>query len=307
MDPSSTTFGWKFLKSLSEKVLQQDLCKAKIHIDVRRTMFLQPKLSIALPLLNALSLHLQDTLGSNKCLLLAEGEMLSSVTTDDGDEGHFLKSLAVSDLNFFVKQLSNIKFDKNEEIFQKHSLKCEITMEYFRRHAITILQELCSESNRLTAPQKLAQFRKIISRVVETGKGSIWSDIQQGLDMVAYSVSIPSKSISLTYTPEWVKSEFGTPLKTSCSTSYKTLIGKSGKRYKVLKIKKQHKPHTSWTKTLKNLRTHVIGRSSQEHVECIYAIALFEEDINNELTQKELSKLIDFTSTKMYSISYFFR
>ncbi|VDK56879.1 unnamed protein product, partial [Cylicostephanus goldi] len=64
-DPSSVEMGWNFLKSLADNAWHSDCHKVKVHIDVRKAIFLKSKLDITLPLLNAISLHLQDTLGSN--------------------------------------------------------------------------------------------------------------------------------------------------------------------------------------------------------------------------------------------------
>ncbi|KHJ90989.1 hypothetical protein OESDEN_09154 [Oesophagostomum dentatum] len=219
-------------------------------------------------------------------------------------------------------------YTKNPErtayFIEKTSLKCEITMEYFRRQAVNILLELCTESFRLTAPQKLAHFRKTVSRVINTSAGSIWSDMQLaiatesksaqmdnfmspldlGFDMVAYSVTIPAKSISVTFTPGWVKNEFDTPLKWSSSNGSAELVGKSGKRFNLLKIRKQHKhSNASWSTVLRSLRTYVNRANSTEDADYAYAIALFEEGINNKLAEKELSKLIDVVSANIYSIS----
>ncbi|KAL6722534.1 hypothetical protein Aduo_017650 [Ancylostoma duodenale] len=205
------------------------------------------------------------------------------------------------------------------------SLKCDVTMEYFRRQAVNILQELCFESHRLTAPQKLAQFRKVVARVIDPREGSIWSDMQLamsseqksaelssfmcpislGLDMVAYSVTVPTKSVSVTFTPEWVKDEFDSPTKFPSSTGSMNLVGKSGKHYRLLKIRAQQKHPASWMSMLRNVRTYVNGASSTERSEYAYAVVLFEEGINNELAEREVLKLIELITLKMYSICSF--
>ncbi|EYC07056.1 hypothetical protein Y032_0072g668 [Ancylostoma ceylanicum] len=205
------------------------------------------------------------------------------------------------------------------------SLKCEVTMEYFRRQAVNILQELCFESHRLTAPQKLAQFRKVIARVIDPREGSIWSDMQLamaseqkcaefsnfmcpvslGLDMVAYSVTVPTKSVSVTFTPEWVKDEFDSPSKFPSSSGSMTLVGKSGKQYQFLKIRAQQQQPASWRNMFKNVRTYVNGAGPTERSEYAYAVALYEEGINSELAERELLKLIEVVTSLMHSTCSF--
>ncbi|RCN51069.1 hypothetical protein ANCCAN_02856 [Ancylostoma caninum] len=485
-DPSSVTLGWNFLKSLAEKRCFYGNNKVKAFFDVRKAMFLSSELCVSLPLLNALSLHLQATLGSNRCLLLGNGDVLSSISADE-DENHFCRSIAINDLNFLLKQISRAETNKTEELFQvwlrstksivpylvdvmisnigdgfkivclfeakyntlirtvtvflvqldriqysndvmketqemektvesiaqqllafsssnpsrwsagggfmknpertayfieslwqrtadlllassgcytfdperprsstnislgslrsaissaslnssivshpvarkfRPSLKCDVTMEYFRRQAVNILQELCFESHRLTAPQKLAQFRKVVARVIDPREGSIWSDMQLamsseeksadlssfmcpvslGLDMVAYSVTVPTKSVSVTFTPEWVKDEFDSPTKFPSPTGSVNLIGKSGKHYHLLKIRAQLKHPATWMSMFRNVRTYVNGANSNERSEYAYAVALFEEGINYELAEREVLKLIELVTLKMYSICSF--
>ncbi|KAK6766627.1 hypothetical protein RB195_026110 [Necator americanus] len=446
-DPSSVTLGWNFLKSLSENHCIHDETKVKASLDIRKVIFFHSELSITLPVLNALSLHLHGTLGSNRCILLGNGDVLSSTSSD---EGLLWKSISYSDLNFLLKQISSDESSKSEELFQvwlrstksiipyyvdvmvsnicgdfkivclfeakysilirtitvflvqldrihfsddvmkdtceiektvesiaqqllafsssnstrrstgggymknpertayfieslwqrtsdlllassgcytyfpdrprsstnisigsmrsaissvslnsstmshstakkfKSTLKCDITMEYFRRQAVNILQELCFESHRITAPQKLAQFRKILSRVIDTSDGSVWSDVQLamtlekrstqlkeflsplslGLDMVAYSVTIPAKSISVTYTPDWIRDEFESPLKCSPCSGFVDLMGRSGKRYNLFRTRTVEKRSDSWMNILKSFRTYLNGRSNTNEVGC---------------------------------------
>ncbi|ETN70685.1 hypothetical protein NECAME_04843 [Necator americanus] len=213
--------------------------------------------------------------------------------------------------------------ERTAYFIEKSTLKCDITMEYFRRQAVNILQELCFESHRITAPQKLAQFRKIISRVIDTSDGSVWSDVQLamtlekrstqlkeflsplslGLDMVAYSVTIPAKSISVTYTPDWIRDEFESPLKCSPCSGFVDLMGRSGKRYNLFRTRTVEKRSDSWMNILKSFRTYLNGRSNTNEVGCeyVFAVALFEEGINKELAEREILKLIEIVVAKMYS------
>ncbi|VDM60620.1 unnamed protein product [Angiostrongylus costaricensis] len=139
---------------------------------------------------------------------------------------------------------------------ENFSIKCETMMKYFRRQVINILQELCFQTFE-ASKIKLAQFRETVSHMARVLPGNMISDqnialalekksallkdfmhpAALGLDMIAYSVSIPTKLITVDFIPDWISNEFNSLLRSLEDCGSVTSISfKSGKRYILYRV-----------------------------------------------------------------------
>ncbi|KAK6055285.1 hypothetical protein COOONC_07210 [Cooperia oncophora] len=185
---------------------------------------------------------------------------------------------------------------------------------YVHRQASNMLQELCMESYGKTAEKKLELFMQATFNAFNTSRKTLVSDsrtawaaeskaaafdefmrpMSLGLDMIAFSVSIPSRSISVNYTPEWIRKEFDTFLKPPPSSCCTGITGRSGTLYKLYRMKIEEKEPLSGKNMLKNLRASKRFNS--------YAIALFQEGIHDELAERQIRRLLRLVTNQMFSV-----
>uniref|UniRef100_A0A0K0D5D8 Adaptor protein MecA n=1 Tax=Angiostrongylus cantonensis TaxID=6313 RepID=A0A0K0D5D8_ANGCA len=189
-------------------------------------------------------------------------------------------------------------------------------MKYFRRQVINILQELCFQSFE-ASKMKLAQFRETMSHMASMLPGNMISDrnialalekksallkdfmhpAALGLDMIAYSVSIPTKLVTVDFIPDWISNEFNSLLRSLEDCSGVTSISmKSEKRYILYRVSEMNvereTPHTRFG-LLKYL--HVDIRSKMT------AVAFFEEEFYKQFAERQVSRLLDIIANQMSS------
>ncbi|PIO77259.1 hypothetical protein TELCIR_00625 [Teladorsagia circumcincta] len=182
---------------------------------------------------------------------------------------------------------------------------------YVHRQATNMLQELCMESYGKASDKKLEQFMQATFNAFNTSRKTLVSDtstaelkakyyddfmrpLSLGLDMIAFSVSIPSKSISVSYTTEWIRKELDITLKPPTSSCCMSITGRSGAQYKLYRMRTEEKEPLSGINMLKNLRGS--RRFSS------YAVALFHDGIHNELAERQMRRLIRSITHQMSSV-----
>ncbi|KJH41829.1 hypothetical protein DICVIV_12191 [Dictyocaulus viviparus] len=190
--------------------------------------------------------------------------------------------------------------------------KCETMMDYVRRQVTNLLQELWLECHGFNE-KKVAQFREILATTMSTSQKNMLTDINMaqavenksaflkefmhpislGLDMIAYSVSIPADFISLCYIPDWISDEFYSLLKSAADKDYVYVVERAEKRYKFFRLNIEHGKEGSGFGTFRYLRRSIRVK--------IFAEAIFEEEIYDQLAERQLLKLLDYISTEILS------
>ncbi|VDO62929.1 unnamed protein product [Heligmosomoides polygyrus] len=197
------------------------------------------------------------------------------------------------------------------------SSRCEVMVRYVHRQATNILQELCAESYGRASEKKLERFVDAIAGMLKAPEKSLVSDVNMamaamrkstlfndflrpmslGLDMIAFSVSMPSKSLSITYTPDWIKKEIDSTVKPPASNCYVAITGRSGAHYKLYRIKSEQQEPVSGLNLLKHLRGH------RNRVLC-HAVALFPDGIHDALAERQTLKLLRMISSQIQSVTH---
>ncbi|XGW32353.1 hypothetical protein V3C99_017140 [Haemonchus contortus] len=227
-------------------------------------------------------------------------------------------TMSISSLRsaFSTLSLSSTQTQNSAALREKLSARCQMMISYVHRQATNMLQELCMESYGKSSQKKLELFMRITFCTLNTTRSTLLSDaglawaaerkvdafkeflrpMSLGLDMIAFSVSIPSKSISVTYTTEWMRKEFDLSLRPPAPSCCMSITGKSGAQYKLYRMRSEEKEPLSGINMLKNLRGSRRINS--------YAIALFREGIHNELAERQMRRLLKLITNQMSSIPF---
>ncbi|KAK6032949.1 hypothetical protein OSTOST_00845 [Ostertagia ostertagi] len=215
---------------------------------------------------------------------------------------------------FSTLSLSSLQTQNSAVKREKLSARCEMMISYVHRQATNMLQELCMESYGKASDKKLEQFMQATFNAFNTSRKTLVSDtstawaaelkakslddfmrpLSLGLDMIAFSISIPSKSISVSYTTEWIRKELDISVKPPTSSCCMSITGRSGAQYKLYRMKTEEKEPLSGINMLKNLRGSRRFNS--------YAVALFHDGIHNELAERQIRRLIRLITHQMSSI-----
>ncbi|KAK5974545.1 hypothetical protein GCK32_000797 [Trichostrongylus colubriformis] len=240
---------------------------------------------------------------------------LSKVNTHSPEQSR-APALSLTSLRsaFSTLSLSSVQTQNSAVRREKLSTRCEVMISYVHRQATNMLQELCMESYGKSSEKKLDLFMRATYNAFNTSRKTLVSDsttawaaeqkatafhdflrpMSIGFDMVAFSVSIPSKSIAVSYTTDWIKKELDISVRPPTSCSCIRITGRSGAQYMLYRMRTEEKEPLSGINVLKKLRG---SRSFNA-----FAVALFQEGIHNELAERQLRRLTTVITNRMCSV-----
>ncbi|VDL79283.1 unnamed protein product [Nippostrongylus brasiliensis] len=191
-------------------------------------------------------------------------------------------------------------------------MRCEMMVSYIHRQATSILHELCSESYGKASENKLKCLVDAVAMALKASQKTLVSDPSIavsalkklhflngfmlpstiGLEVIAFSVCIPIKSIAFTYSPV-SKRELGVFLNYSNVTYCVTVADRTGTMYKLCRLQTEVQENRAVS--------GVVQRFRRPSNLTVFAVALFPADVNNELAQRQTLKLIDLAAGRMTS------
>ncbi|WKX95929.1 hypothetical protein Q1695_012410 [Nippostrongylus brasiliensis] len=229
---------------------------------------------------------------------------------ENGNHATAMNSYASPRSSFSASSMHGAQ--NSSEQNEKLSIRCEMMVSYIHRQATSILHELCSESYGKASESKLKCLVDAVAMALKAPQKTLVSDPSiavaalkklhllngfmlpstVGLEVIAFSVCIPMKSISFTYSPV-SKRELGIFLNYSNVTYCVTVADRTGTMYKLCRLQ---------TEVQENRAVPgVVQRFRRPSNLTVFAVALFPADVNNELAQRQTLKLIDLAAGRMTS------